>query len=101
MNQKCKGQACASPLEFTIIGRDSSGHKFRPASAGLEWSTRIAGWLAVGERTAACRVCLSPGQEEDGTSNLRVFQSLRRCQPEVWEQVVNFAFENDLEIEAP
>lgn len=101
MNEKCKGQACASPLEFTIVGRASDGSKFRPASAGLEWSQRIAGWLSVGERVATCRVCMSPSQTEDGTPTLRVFQALRLCQPEVWEQVVDFALDNGLEIEAP
>lgn len=101
MSKHCKGQACASPLEFTIIGKTSDGRKFRPASAGLEWSARIAGWLSVGERISTCRVCMSPSQAEDGTPALRVFQSLRQCQPDVWEQVVDFALDNDLEIEAP
>jgi len=89
-------QACRGESAITIIGRTSTGELFRPASANLAWNLRIAGWLDTGGRVTRCKQCLVPGVDDDGTPTLRVSVELHRCRPEVYEEVILFAFDNDL-----
>jgi len=63
----------------------------------MEWTTRLAALLSVGERIQRFK-CLAPGHLSNGTPYLRVAECLRIKNPDVFSQVTDFAMDNYLTI---
>jgi len=94
--RQCNGEGCEGKVSFVIVGKTGDGERFRPASTGLEWSLRLAALLSTGERVQRVKHCLAPGHTSKGTPTLHVREPLKRCNPDVYWQVIQFAVANDL-----
>lgn len=91
----CKGAIVGKT--YTIVGVNMrTGEQMRPANS-RRWNDMLAGLGAK----PGCKLqqncnCLAPGVQDNGVATLIVKSDLRTCDYDTFEQVMQFAVDNDL-----
>lgn len=94
------GKTCQTPREcLTIKGITTCGEIMRPASQN-KWNEMLGGMLAhvSYDKRIHYAHCLQP-IIKDGILGIELWSGLRSCDPDIYYQIIDFALENNLQVE--